>query len=117
MEIGRRYIYVGTDNKTYTGDVISITDKMVTIQNRSCEFYKKSWGLFIYELNLIKWVFPLADLIEGQQYVFTFNNDNKTIEGTFINISGRHDTVHLQTTNHGIVSFSLYSVKDIHKIL
>jgi hypothetical protein len=116
MEIGRRYMYVETDNKTYTGDVVSITGKMLTIQNRSCEFYKKSCGIFSYELNLIKWTFPLADLIEGQQYSLTTENDKKH-NGIFINISGIHDTVHLQTTNHGIVSLSLYSVKYIHKIL
>ena len=113
MEIGRRYIYVDTDNKTYTGDVVSISDKMVTIQNRSCESYKNSWGLFHTERNLIKWTFPLADLIEGNQYVFTFNNDNKTVEGTFINISGRHDTVRLKTSDAGIYSFPLYRVNNI----
>lgn len=116
MEVGRRYIYVETDNRTYTGDVVSITDKMITIQNISCESYKNCGGLFHYEINLIKWTFPLADLIEGQQYSFTMEDDNKH-NGIFINISGIHDTVHLQTTNHGIVSLSLYSVKDIHKIL
>ena len=88
MEIGRRYIYVDTDNETYTGDVVSITDNMVTIQNRSCESYKNSLDLFQIELNLIKWIFLLDNLIEGHQYFFTLNKDNKIIEGTFINISG-----------------------------
>lgn len=113
MEIGIRYIYVDADNKTYIGDVVSISDKMVTIQNRSCESYKNSWGLFHIERNLIKWIFPLAHLIEGNQYVFKLNNDNKTVEGTFINISGRHDTVLLKTSDAGIHSFSLYHVNNI----
>ena len=116
MEIGKRYIYFGTDNKTYTGDVVSISDEMVTIQNRSCESYKNSGGLFHIGRNLINWIFPLDNLIEGHQYVFTFNVDGKPIEGTFINISGRRDTVHLKTSDHGIYSFSLYCVKHIHKI-
>ena len=116
MEIGRRYIYLDTDNKTYTGDVVSISDKMVTIQNMSCESCKNSWGLFHTERNLIKWTFPLADLIEGNQYVFTFNMNDKTIEGTFINILGRHDTVRLKTSDAGIYSFSLYSVTSINLV-
>ena len=117
MEVGRRYIYVDTDNETYAGDVVSITDNMVTIQNRSCESYKNSLDLFHTELNLIKCIFPLDNLIEGHLYVFTLNKDNKTIEGTFINISGIQDTVYLQTTNNGVLSFSIYDVNDIHKIL
>ena len=116
MEIGRRYIYLDTDNKTYTGDVVSISDKMVTIQNMSCESCKNSWGLFHTERNLIKWTFPLDNLIEGHQYVFTFNVDGKPIEGTFINISGRHDTVHLKTSDPGIHSFSLYCVTSINLV-
>ena len=117
MEIGRRYIYVDTDNETYAGDVVSITDNMVTIQNRSCESYKNSSDLFHIELNLIKWIFLLDNLIEGHQYCFTLNKDNKMIEGTFINISGINDTVYLQTTNSGVLLFSIYEVNDIHKIL
>ena len=111
MDIGRRYIYVETNNKTYTGDVVNITDKMVTIQNRSCESYKNSLGLFNTERNLIKWIFPLDNLIKGQQYIFTVNN--KTFEGTFIHISGAHDTVHLKTSDTCITSFTLYIVTNI----
>lgn len=116
MEIGKRYLYVDTDNKTYSGDVVSINGKMVTIQNRSCESYRNSWGLFHIERILITWTFPMDDLIEGNRYVFMLHIDNKTIEGTFTGISGRRDTVHLKNTDIGATSFSLYCVKHIHKI-
>jgi len=116
MEVGKRYIFVGTDNKTYTGDVVYVTDTVVIIENRSCESYKHSGGLFSTERSLIKWVFPIDDLIEGQRYIFTIHTDNNTLDGTFINISGRNDTVHLKTSDAGINSFTLYCVKNIHKI-
>lgn len=116
MEVGKRYIFVGTDNKTYTGDLVSVSETMVTIENRSCESYKNSGGLFSSERRLIKWTFPLDDLIEGQRYIFTLHTDNNTSEGTFMNISGRHDTVHLKTQDNGINSFSIYCVKYIDHI-
>jgi hypothetical protein len=113
MELGKRYLFVGTDNKTYTGDVIRVTETMVIIENRSCEFYKNSGGLFSTARSLIKWTFPLDDLIEGQRYKFTIHTDDNTSEGTFMNISGRHDTVHLKIEDGGINSFTLYCVKNI----
>jgi len=117
MEVGKRYLYVDSDNKTYSGDVVSINDKMVTIQNRSCESYINSWGLFHIERSLITWTFPLDHLIEGHQYIFTLHtHDDKSCEGTFIGISGRRDSVRLKTTDIGVTSFSLYCVKHIHKI-
>jgi hypothetical protein len=116
MEVGKRYIYVETDNKTYTGDVLSTSEKMVTIQNRSCDSYKNSWGLFNIERTLIKWSFPLDDLIEGQRYKFTIHTDNNTSEGTFMNMSGRNDTVYLKTVNNGIHTFSIYCVKLINRV-
>lgn len=73
MEVGKRYIFVGTDNKTYTGDLVSVSDT-------------------------------------------TIHTDNNAYEGTFMNISGRHDTVHLKTQDNGINSFSIYCVKYIDHI-
>ena len=116
MEVEKRYIFVGTDNKTHTGDVVCVTETVVIIENRSCESYKHSGGLFSTERSLIKWVFPIDDLIEGQRYIFTIPTDNNTLEGTFMNITGRHDTVHLKIEDNGINSFTLYCVKHIDKI-
>jgi hypothetical protein len=115
MEIGKRYVY--TDDKgTYTGDLVSVNERMITIQNRSCEIYKNSGGRFNTERNLILWMFPLEHLVEGARYIFTLNDPGHMCEGVFLSIIGRHDTVRLKNDNGSITTFSIYCVKNIQVV-
>jgi len=115
MEIGKRYVY--TDDKgTYTGDLVSVNERMITMKNRSCESYKKSGGLFHSEPNRILWMFPLEHLVEGARYIFTLNDEGHTCEGVFLSIIGRHDTVRLKNDNGSVTTFSIYCVKNIQVV-
>jgi hypothetical protein len=111
MEIGKRYVY-GDDTRTYTGDLVSVNERMITMENRSCETYKNCGGRFSTERNLILWMFPLEHLVEGTRYSFTLNNENGMCEGVLVSITGRHDTVRCKNDN-GVNTFSIYCVKNI----
>jgi|LauGreDrversion4_2_1035121.scaffolds.fasta_scaffold03203_2 hypothetical protein len=114
MKVGKRYLYVNNENTTFTGDVVNVTDIAVTIRNRSCESHKNSSGAFHMPHDHIRWTFPLENLIKGQRYIFTINDDSHTCEGVLVDIIGRHDTVRLKTDNGSITAFSIYCVKKIH---
>jgi hypothetical protein len=112
MEIGKRYVY-GDDKRTYTGDLVSMNEHMITMQNRSCESYKNSGGMFHTERPHILWMFPLEHLVEGMRYIFTFYDPDRICEGVFISITGRHDNVRLKYENGSITTFSIYCVSNI----
>lgn len=114
MNIGKRYLYVDNENTTFTGDVVNVTDIAVTIRNRSCESHKNSGGKFHMSRDHIRWTFPLENLIKGQRYIFTINDESHLSEGVLVDIIGRHETVRLKTDNGSITAFSIYCVKKIH---
>jgi hypothetical protein len=116
MEIRKRYVYTDYDNNTFTGDLVSMNDESVTIQNRSCETHKNSWGLYHIEKDMIQWFYPLEKLISGKRYAFIINDKNNVCEGILIEIIGRNETVRIQTDNRSITAFSLYCVKRLWEV-
>ncbi len=111
MKIGKRYIFVRDDNKTFAGDVVSITDKTLTLRNHSDETYQNGQGVYIIPLTTIKTILSVDDLIVGQPYIFTLLGGEERY-GEYVSISWKSGTV-LIKRNTETVSFPFYWINDI----
>lgn len=123
MQVGKRYIFVGTDDKTFTGDIVSLTDNTLTIKNRSTHDYQNGQGQFVMPANYIQWSLAFDELVVGQRYSFTRaifgqQEETETTEANFISISGKYETVSVNNYNNDLypnsrVSFPIYWIKHI----
>jgi hypothetical protein len=66
MEIGKRYIFVSDDNKTFAGEVVSITDQTLVLRNHSDRTYQNGQGVHSIPLTTIISIFSVDNLIVGQ---------------------------------------------------
>jgi hypothetical protein len=111
MEICKRYIFVGEDNKTFAGDVENITDKTLMLRNHSDETYQNGQGVHSMSLTIIKSTCLVDKLVVGQHYVFTLRGT--TIEGEYMSISWKSGTVCIRN-NTETISFPFYWIQNIH---
>ena len=116
MQIGKRYIFVGVNGETFTGVVVSLTDKTITYKHKSDENYQNTTGKYgegTYHIprELIVKSFSIDELAPGQRYIFKFTD--KEFQHVFVSISGNYESVHCYETGQGRTVFPLYWIKDI----
>jgi len=117
MEIlaGKRYIFVNTNNATYTGDVVESTATIIKINHKFNGVYQQEGNHHIPR-HFIKSAVLIDDLIVGQRYHFV--TSNKTFEGDFVSsITGKYESIQLNQCDQqyptAVVSFPVYWIKDI----
>jgi hypothetical protein len=112
---GKRYIFVNTNNSTYTGDVVEVTAIYIKINHKFNGVYQHE-GNHHVSRHFIKKAFLIDDLIVGQRYNFV--TSNKTFEGDFVSsIAGKYESIQLNQCDQqyptAVVSFPVYWIKDI----
>ena len=117
MEVlaGKRYIFVNTNNSTYTGDVVEVTAIDIKIIHKFNGVYQQE-GNHHVPRHFIKNAFLIDDLIVGQRYNFV--TSNKTFEGDFVSsITEKYESIQLNHCDQqyptAVVSFPVYWIKDI----
>jgi hypothetical protein len=112
MEIGKRYIIVSDDdNKTFAGDVVSITDQTLVLRNHSDRTYQNGQGVHTMPLTTIISIFSVDNLIVGQPYIFTILSGEERY-GEYVSISWKYGIVKIKR-NTETVSFPFYWINDI----
>lgn len=86
MQLGKRYIFVGTDGETFTGILVSLTAKTITCKHKSDKNYQNSLGKYgddTYHIpcELIINTFLMEELIAGQRYIFHLSSLKTPING------------------------------------
>ena len=112
---GKRYIFVNTNNSTYTGDVVEVTAIDIKINRKFNGVYQQE-GNHHVPRHFIKKAFLIDDLIVGQRYNFV--TSNKTLEGDFVSsITEKYESIQLNHCDQqyptAVVSFPVYWIKDI----
>ncbi len=117
LTVGKRYIFINTNNATYTGDVVEITTNAIKINHKSTAF-KQNEGMHHIPRHFITKTFCIDDLMLGERYNFT--TSNKTFEGDFISVTGKYESIQLnhfdQQYPTAVVSFPVYWIKDIQNV-
>jgi hypothetical protein len=117
----KRYLFVTTDDRTFTGLVVNVNDAIVTYKHKADDTFQNvsgqhGEGVYHMPRGFIQRAFAFDELVAGERYKFSYlSRDNlvNVFDCTFKSISGKCETVNCIDDNNNRLTFPLYWIKDI----